>query len=270
MATGVLEVNEEPPALDMMNWEGQIIDQTKDDSTDNITFNSEQQRALNIIKHHIVQEISLWSPEQLLMVMNGCGGTGKSVLIEVITQSMTVSEIRHCPIALPHDDSKTTGVLPNQMPCWQLQHGCLWGVNVILFRDLHQFPPVVKTGALYYSDMPSVGLSLGQRLFEAFTTVVTLTQQMRVRDPLWTVLLGRLRVGGCTKDAIVMTVGRLSKKYTVKRRQFALTPAYTFTDYKAQGQTIEHVIVDLDKSIKNSLDPFHACVSLSHSRAERP
>ncbi|KAF9489760.1 hypothetical protein BDN71DRAFT_1435175 [Pleurotus eryngii] len=222
MATGVLEVNEEPPALDMMNWEGQIIDQTKDDSTDNITFNSEQQRALNIIKHHIVQEISLWSPEQLLMVMNGCGGTGKSVLIEVITQSMVQLRVSHwlaktttSGVAVTHIGGMTLHswavVWVNPKVCCQTKchagncsMGAFGGVNVILFRDLHQFPPVVKTGALYYSDMPSVGLSLGQRLFEAFTTVVTLTQQMRVRDPLWTVLLGRLRVGGCTKDAIVM------------------------------------------------------------------
>ncbi|KAF9495766.1 hypothetical protein BDN71DRAFT_1390893 [Pleurotus eryngii] len=55
-------------------------------------------------------------------------------------------------------------------------------------------------------------------------------------------------------------------KITAKRRQLALTPAYAFTDYKAQGQTIEYVIVDLDESTKNSLDPFHAYVALSRSR----
>ncbi len=322
--------------------------------------------------------------------------------------------------------------------------GAFGGVNVILFGDLHQFPPIIKHGALYYPDAPAIGVSPGRRLFESFTTVVTLTQQMRVKDVPWTELLGRLRVGGCTKDDINMvqslvltdgncdrpnfkvkpwsdavlvtsrnsvrdkwntaalrqhcrsakkllyicpaedTIGKdrrpLSRaellavltlplkqtgrlparieiaigmrgmvllnistesdlangsrgivtdiildsreedlevdagvvtlryppacvifkldhssfprfeglepneipifpsetsfkfttsagnKPTAKRRQLALTPAYAFTDYKAQGQTIEYVIVDLDESTRNSLDPFHAYVALSRSR----
>lgn len=318
------------------------------------------------------------------------------------------------------------------------------GINVLLFGDLHQFPPVMKNGALYYPDSPTMGPSVGRRLFESFTTVVTLTQQMRVQDVAWTDMLTRLRVGGCTKDDIAMVqslvltdgsserpdfrkkpwsdavlvtsrnsvrdkwntaavrqhcrsskqllyicpsedtigkdrrpvsrsellaisnlplkqTGRLSAqielaigmrgmvllniatesdlangsrgsvsgivldsrengqgaedgvmklgyppacvifkldhcsfprfegleaneipifpsetsfkisaatgaKTTVKRRQLALTPAYAFTDYKAQGQTIEYVIVDLDESTRNSMDPFHAYVALSRSR----
>lgn len=322
--------------------------------------------------------------------------------------------------------------------------GAFGGINVLLFGDLHQFPPVVKTGALYYPDAPRSGTSIGRRLFESFTTVVTLTQQMRVLDEVWTALLGRLRVGACTAedietvkslvltdgreetpdfgskpwcDAVLVTsrnsvrdkwnaaalrqhcrstnnllyvcpandtigrdrrpvskqellgilslplkqTGRLpaqvelalgmramvllniatesdlangsrgtvvdvvldsreekpvvengtvklqyppacvvfkldhssfprfdglgpneipifpseatfkvdngtGKKASIRRRQLALTPAYAFTDYKAQGQTIEYVIVDLDESTKNSSDPFHAYVALSRSR----
>ncbi|KAG2085768.1 uncharacterized protein F5147DRAFT_781896 [Suillus discolor] len=52
----------------------------------------------------------------------------------------------------------------------------------------------------------------------------------------------------------------------VHRRQFAITPAYAFTDFKSQGQTIEQVIVDLGKTSSFALDPFHAYVVLSQSR----
>ena len=56
------------------------------------------------------------------------------------------------------------------------------------------------------------------------------------------------------------------KKKTVTRHQFALTPAYAFTDFKSQGQTIEHVIVDLAKPPSGSLTAFNAYVALSRSR----
>jgi ATP-dependent exoDNAse (exonuclease V) alpha subunit len=45
-----------------------------------------------------------------------------------------------------------------------------------------------------------------------------------------------------------------------------LIVGYAFTDYKAQGQTLEHVIVDLTKPPRGSITPFGAYVALSHSR----
>ncbi|KAG5220343.1 ATP-dependent DNA helicase [Salix suchowensis] len=298
------------------------------------------------------------------------------------------------------------------------------GLNVILFGDLHQFPPIIKTNALYYPDAD--GISIGRELFECFTTVVTLTQQMRVRDKTWTEMLQRLHVGGCTADDLAMvntlvlsnpafreawnhealrrhccatgnivfvcpaedftgvdrlplsshehlaamkmsqmgtarlaaevevavgmrgmvllniatesdlangscgTVSQITldsrepvadqltlelkllyppacvifkldhatfppfeelasgeipifptegsfrittgsgKKKTVKRRQLAMTPVYAFTDWKAQGQTMEHVIVDLAEPKANTLDGFHTYVALSRSRGGKP
>ena len=53
---------------------------------------------------------------------------------------------------------------------------------------------------------------------------------------------------------------------TIEREQFALTPAYAFTDYKSQGQTIEHVVVDIAKPPSGSLTPFDAYVALSRSQ----
>lgn len=53
---------------------------------------------------------------------------------------------------------------------------------------------------------------------------------------------------------------------TVKRTQYSLTPAYAFTDYKAQGQTMESVIVDLGKPPTGALTGFSVYVALSRTR----
>ncbi|KAJ8583009.1 hypothetical protein M405DRAFT_749292 [Rhizopogon salebrosus TDB-379] len=49
----------------------------------------------------------------------------------------------------------------------------------------------------------------------------------------------------------------------ITRRQLALIPAYAFTDFKSQGQTIEHVLVDIGKTTYFGLSPFNAYVALS-------
>ncbi|KAF8893443.1 hypothetical protein BD779DRAFT_1620513, partial [Infundibulicybe gibba] len=53
------------------------------------------------------------------------------------------------------------------------------------------------------------------------------------------------------------------KRHQIHRRQLAITPAYAFTDYKSQGQTIKHVIVDLADPPSGKLSPFSAYVALS-------
>lgn len=58
------------------------------------------------------------------------------------------------------------------------------------------------------------------------------------------------------------TIGPLSVKCT----QFPITPAYAFTDYKAQGQTMDHVLIDLAKPPTGALSPFSAYVALSRGR----
>jgi len=55
-------------------------------------------------------------------------------------------------------------------------------------------------------------------------------------------------------------------KTKIHRRQYPLCAAYTFTDHKAQGQTIEYVIVDIGPTKKFPVDPFTAYVALSRSR----
>ncbi|KAH9047653.1 hypothetical protein EDB84DRAFT_1250254, partial [Lactarius hengduanensis] len=54
------------------------------------------------------------------------------------------------------------------------------------------------------------------------------------------------------------------KGVTINRQQFALTPAYAFTDIKSQGQTLECVIVDT-KPPSGALTGFNAYVALSRS-----
>ena len=55
-------------------------------------------------------------------------------------------------------------------------------------------------------------------------------------------------------------------KTCVTRRQLALTPSYSFTDYRSQGQTIENVIIDIGRVPSGSLNTFNAYVALSRSR----
>ncbi|KAJ7264761.1 hypothetical protein C8J57DRAFT_1512113 [Mycena rebaudengoi] len=57
------------------------------------------------------------------------------------------------------------------------------------------------------------------------------------------------------------------KTRTVKRPQVALTGGYTFTDYKAQGQTLGYVLIDLEPPPRGKLTPFSAYVALSRSRS---
>ena len=46
-------------------------------------------------------------------------------------------------------------------------------------------------------------------------------------------------------------------------QQLPITPAYAFTDFKSQGQTIENLIVDIGKTTSLGLTPFNAYVALS-------
>lgn len=55
-------------------------------------------------------------------------------------------------------------------------------------------------------------------------------------------------------------------QHTVTRMQLPVTPGYAFTDYRSQGQTISHVIVDLARPPSgNRLTNFNYYVALSRS-----
>jgi len=52
---------------------------------------------------------------------------------------------------------------------------------------------------------------------------------------------------------------------SVRRRQFPMTAAYAFTDYRSQGQTLPYVIIDIAKPPTGALDLFNLYVALSRS-----
>lgn len=63
----------------------------------------------------------------------------------------------------------------------------------------------------------------------------------------------------------ISTTGKPRTK--VHHRQYPLTPAYAFTDHKAQGQTLEPVIVDIGQVPGNiGINPFGVYVALSRGR----
>ena len=56
---------------------------------------------------------------------------------------------------------------------------------------------------------------------------------------------------------------RQNPKTKILRRQY---PICAFTDHKAQGQTLEHVLIDIGTTKKFPVTPFSAYVALSRSR----
>lgn len=101
-------------------------------------------------------------------------------------------------------------------------HAPFGGISVILCGDFHQFPPVIKgvPGALFQPNVATPAVTkpkksktkplqpktetqvkkdlmsqTGREIYERFTTVVLLTEQMRVSDPIWRALLQRMRRG---------------------------------------------------------------------------
>ena len=84
------------------------------------------------------------------------------------------------------------------------------GISVILCGDFFQFPPVVggASDALYNPECTVKNhredSQAGRIIFEEFTTVVSLTEQMRVTDPEWQEFLNHLRFGQVKQKDIVM------------------------------------------------------------------
>ena len=82
------------------------------------------------------------------------------------------------------------------------------GINVILFGDLHQFPPVVtktRESLFYPTHMSDTDdAKLGRMIYEEFKTVVILRHQHRVKDPIWKDFLNHLRKGDVRESHLSM------------------------------------------------------------------
>ncbi|KAI9057348.1 hypothetical protein FKP32DRAFT_1544355, partial [Trametes sanguinea] len=83
------------------------------------------------------------------------------------------------------------------------------GINVILCGDLHQFPPIARKPAEALFRPANLATDdflqlVGRRIYEEFTTVVVLREQMRVTDLRWHEFLQRLRYGKVIEDDLRM------------------------------------------------------------------
>lgn len=77
------------------------------------------------------------------------------------------------------------------------------GINVILVRDFHQFPPPGHENlALFNRKQVTNSAILSHAIFEQFETVVILKEQMRIWDAQWMIILKHAQNGDCTADDI--------------------------------------------------------------------
>jgi hypothetical protein len=75
------------------------------------------------------------------------------------------------------------------------------GLSVVILGDFHQFPPVAGHNRALYSQRPTSNkCQLGRNIYTEFNTVINLSQQIRITDPVWLDILGRARIGACTSE----------------------------------------------------------------------
>lgn len=217
----------------------------------------DQLRAYRIVTWHLTETLRRHDVPPLRMVLYGEGGTGKSRVIQTITEAFAARGVSHMlmkaaytGVAASLVDGKTTHVIGSLslgskdnvsdaakkklQDFWRniryliideysmlsksflaalsrnisigmegsegFQQGMSFGgLNVILCGDLHQFPPVAcgKQEPLYYPSGTgdSIMLQVGRKIYEEFSTVVILREQMRVTDHSWRDFLDHLRYG---------------------------------------------------------------------------
>ncbi|KZO91843.1 hypothetical protein CALVIDRAFT_488490 [Calocera viscosa TUFC12733] len=69
----------------------------------------------------------------------------------------------------------------------------------------------------------------------------------------------------CTQKQFRITDSE-GKTWTVTRNQVPITAAYAITDYRAQGQTLPYVIIDISTPPTGQITAFNAYVALSRSK----
>jgi ATP-dependent exoDNAse (exonuclease V) alpha subunit len=231
-------------------------------------LNKEQRRAFDIVTWHLDQTQKNGNPPPLRMILYGEGGTGKSKVIQTITEAFIEHNVKTMLVkaaftgtAASLIEGKTTHSVANisvhgdkpitdetrakLQKFWgpiryliideysmisktflsqlsrnisvgkqgsesRLDDGMSFGgINVILCGDLHQFPPVAKAPyeALYHpfkTSYEKIEVQLGRKIYEEFSTVVVLKEQIRVTDIGWRDFLRRLRAGQVTKEDVQM------------------------------------------------------------------
>jgi hypothetical protein len=69
-----------------------------------------------------------------------------------------------------------------------------------------------------------------------------------------------------TPSLIKLAIKINGKTKKIDRCQLAIIPAYTFTNFKSQSQSIDCILVDIAKPPFGKLSPFSIHVALSRSR----
>ena len=236
------------------------------DDSDSI-LNERQRMVHTIVTNHLQDHLLQKNPPQRLLIVHGQGGTGKSTLLNAIsntfekfgashllaktaTSGVAASIIRGqtlhswaaLPVFTPRTDkwithptkevaarrkknigsalwltidemsmlttplllylSRAAGVVRTGLTT--IEPSILFGgLSIILFGDLHQFPPVANTTKeLYYPFPEEDDCKLGRSYYEQFNTVIKLEEQIRIQDPEWNEILQRTRTGECTTKDI--------------------------------------------------------------------
>ncbi len=229
----------------------------------------DQYRAYDIVVWHLEQSLAGAQIPPLRMILYGEGGTGKSRVIQTITEafaarsaSYMLVKAAYTGIAASLVDGKTTHIIGHisvasdgrlsedgrrlLQAFWRrkrylvvdeysmlaktflaqlsrnigigvegedgLDHDASFGgISVILCGDLHQFPPVAcaHAEALFKTtdlerDLDRPDRVLGRRIYDEFSVVVVLREQMRVSDPVWRDFLVHLRYGRVQPDHLKM------------------------------------------------------------------
>jgi hypothetical protein len=231
-------------------------------TTDMSNLNEEQRRVVEIILWHLDATEAGQDPPQLLMLVHGEGGTGKSKVIQTITAEFEIRGVHHklakvAPTGIAasliqgETIHRAIRIRPNQNhrhtsaanrkeleARWGCKHLLIvdedsmldktrlaimaskislgragsgledqpfGGLNVILFGDFHQFPPVA--GSPLYTPINSKSSETairGRAIFEQFKMCLLLQRQMRVSDPVWQQFLSRLRLGNILSTDIAL------------------------------------------------------------------
>jgi hypothetical protein len=103
------------------------------------------------------------------------------------------------------------------------------GINVILCGDLHQFPPIAQNPQQYLyrpSNMLSDSLDcqIGRSIYEEFTMVVILKEQIRVTDPVWRNFLTNLRKGHVQSNDLSMLCDLIISVKSAKHDKYDRDP----------------------------------------------
>ena len=217
----------------------------------------DQLRAYEIITWHLDETLAGRHPPPLRLIVNGEGGTGKSKLIEAVTDYFAARGAQHLLVKMAYTGiaashiqgltchaaamiSREDKTLSNKTKA-RLQEfwrhvlykiidefsmlgktffaklsrsitigkaatsndsaNCSFGdTSMIITGDEHQFPPVAcgLNEALHFPSRLSgdpLFSQIGRSLYEEFTMVVTLKQQVRVIDAVWNDFLHHLRHG---------------------------------------------------------------------------